>query len=160
MVADLVAGIEVDKVAHMEVDMLANLVVDMEVYCAEIVWCKVYPTCVSSKLCGLFPILSLSTPINVGSIFVAYLSGAQPVLNSLWGWLEWVTRGWRGEWGCLSHLHKACPNWHSSPYLFWCAFFSLSALSEALVFITGYKIPPAATFPNFLIWCNPAHIYS
>ena len=57
MVADMAADIEVHMLADMEVDnvaMLANKVAEMflnEVYWAEVVWCKLYPNRVSSRLC-------------------------------------------------------------------------------------------------------------
>ena len=43
MELDMIADMEVEKVADMEVDKVADM--------AKAVWCEVYPTCVSSKLC-------------------------------------------------------------------------------------------------------------
>ena len=48
-------------VADMMADMAADMEVHNEVYWPEAVWCEVYPTCVSSKLCEFIftPFLNL-----------------------------------------------------------------------------------------------------
>ena len=60
MEVEMEADMEVDKVADKVADIVADMAADKkrswcvhenEVYQAEPVWCDLYPTCVSSKLC-------------------------------------------------------------------------------------------------------------
>ena len=50
MEVDMVADMEVDRVADKVADKVADMMANM-VYWAKVVWCEVYPTRASSKLC-------------------------------------------------------------------------------------------------------------